>query len=112
LCLNIAQCHVNACFSVLVHSGDISSGHYFALLRPEKVDKWYRFDDDRVIPVTKKEVFEESIGDNEVKASRDSAQMIKRFTNAYMLVYIQKSKLDEVLANVENDIPVHLSKLY
>ncbi|KAI8877977.1 cysteine proteinase [Backusella circina FSU 941] len=95
---------------VLVHSGDISSGHYFALLRPEKEDKWYRFDDDRVIPVTKKEVFEESIGDNEVKASRDSAQMIKRFTNAYMLVYIQKSKLDKMLGNVENDIPVHLKK--
>lgn len=26
---------------VLVHSGDVNSGHYFALLRPEKNGKWY-----------------------------------------------------------------------
>lgn len=27
-------------YSVLVHSGDIDGGHYFALLKPEKDGKW------------------------------------------------------------------------
>lgn len=108
---------------VLVHSGDISGGHYFALIRPEKADKWYRFDDDRVIPATKREVFEENYGDDDTSGNDTSlymngnnnrmsnALMLRKYTNAYMLVYIRKSKLDEILAPIkETDIPEHLSK--
>lgn len=41
----------------------------------------------------------------------NSLRSIKRFTNAYMLVYIQKSKLDQVLESVsDDDIPLHLRK--
>ncbi|KAI7906203.1 uncharacterized protein BX663DRAFT_499233 [Cokeromyces recurvatus] len=108
---------------VLVHSGDISGGHYFALIRPESNDKWFRFDDDRVTPVSKKEVFEENFGDEPLRDNHSSslysnghmrvnnARMIKRFTNAYMLVYVRKSKLNDILGPVlETDIPLHLKK--
>ncbi|KAG1172248.1 hypothetical protein G6F70_001903 [Rhizopus microsporus] len=107
---------------VLVHSGDVSGGHYFALIRPSKEDKWFRFDDDRVTPASKKEVFEENYGDEPLRDSKDllsptfnsrinSARMMKKFTNAYMLVYIRKSKLDDILDPVlESDIPVHLKR--
>ncbi|KAI8347676.1 hypothetical protein BD560DRAFT_493139 [Blakeslea trispora] len=112
---------------VLVHSGDISGGHYFALIRPDMNDKWYRFDDDRVTPVSKKEVFEENFGDEPHRDTKDSSlaqppflnnntrinsvRMMKRFTNAYMLVYIRKSKLNEILGPVEStDIPIHLKR--
>ncbi|KAG0193985.1 hypothetical protein DFQ28_002094 [Apophysomyces sp. BC1034] len=105
---------------VLVHSGDLHGGHYFALIKPDKDGKWLRFDDDRVTPVTKKEVFQENFGDEASKGGgnppflngvmrSNSMKMLKRFTNAYMLVYIRKSKLDQVLAPVlEDDIPPHL----
>ncbi|KAI8985250.1 hypothetical protein BDB01DRAFT_721890 [Pilobolus umbonatus] len=116
---------------VLVHSGDLTGGHYFALIRPEQNDKWFRFDDDRVIPATKKEVFEENYGDEPLRGSKDAvnsptmlppaflnsnprannARLMKRFTNAYMLVYIRKSQLNEILAPVtEDDTPAHLKR--
>ncbi|CAO3608807.1 unnamed protein product [Mucor hiemalis] len=113
-----------------VHSGDIDGGHYFALLKPEKDGKWFRFDDDRVTPVTLKEVFEDNYGDDPLRLASDtedeginktvitddqlrctSARALKRFTNAYMLVYIQQSKLDEILAPIkEDEIPKHLNR--
>lgn len=107
--------HVYVLHGVLVHSGDIDGGHYFALLKPEKDGKWFRFDDDRVTPVTLREVFEDNYGD--IEASDDdeirctSAKSLRRFTNAYMLVYFQKNKLNEILETVkEEEIPKHLSK--
>jgi ubiquitin carboxyl-terminal hydrolase 7 len=42
---------------------------------------------------------------------RQQLRTMKRFTNAYMLVYIRESKLEEVLGNfTEADTPAHLSK--
>merc|ERR1719159_640747 len=35
--------------TVVVHSGDVNSGHYYALIRPT-MDNWIKFDDDTVMP--------------------------------------------------------------
>ncbi|KAI8992035.1 hypothetical protein BDF20DRAFT_909725 [Mycotypha africana] len=114
---------------VLVHSGDIDGGHYFALLKPEKNGKWYRFDDDRVTPVALREVFEDNYGDDPYTSDEDedtednknqhkgdkqlrctNIRELKRFTNAYMLVYFQETRLDEILQPIDEneDIPKHL----
>lgn len=113
---------------VLVHSGDIDGGHYFALLKPEKDGKWFKFDDDRVTPVTLREVFEDNYGDDPLRVADlndddpktqvtedqlrcTSARALKRFTNAYMLVYFQQDKLDKILDPVKDEeIPKHLTK--
>lgn len=110
---------------VLVHSGDIDGGHYFALLKPEKDGKWFRFDDDRVTPVTLREVFQDNYGDDPLRDNNDetvtvvtedqirctSARALKRFTNAYMLVYFQETKLNEILQPIkEEEIPKHLNR--
>ncbi|KAJ6155470.1 hypothetical protein N7470_006036 [Penicillium chermesinum] len=47
---------------VLVHSGGLDAGHYYAFLKPTKDGHWYRFDDDRVNRVTEREVLEENYG--------------------------------------------------
>ncbi|KAJ3162458.1 hypothetical protein HDU86_004940 [Geranomyces michiganensis] len=94
---------------VLVHSGDLHGGHYCAFLRPTADNKWYKFDDDRVTPATKKEVFDENFGGEVVSTGGRQGIKIKRFTNAYMLVYIRDSDRDQVLAPVTtSDIPAHL----
>ncbi|RGB42735.1 ubiquitin carboxyl-terminal hydrolase 5 [Rhizophagus diaphanus] len=98
---------------VLVHSGDLHGGHYFALLKPEKDGKWFKFDDDRVTPVIDKEVLEDNYGGEYPNANaitiRSAGRNHKRFTNAYMLVYIRESNVDEILSPVvPDDIPEHL----
>ncbi|KAJ3080058.1 hypothetical protein HK102_003345, partial [Quaeritorhiza haematococci] len=108
---------------VLVHSGDLHGGHYCAFIRTTPKGKWFKFDDDRVIPVTDKEVFEDNFGGeypqrpsqtgvlNNSTPPQNGAQVktYKRFTNAYMLVYVREADLDDVLAPMsEEDIPEHM----
>jgi ubiquitin carboxyl-terminal hydrolase 7 len=102
---------------VLVHSGDLHGGHYFALIKPEKDGRWLKYDDDRVTPVTDREVLEENYGGEPLNGTipitqRNQIRTMKRFTNAYMLVYVRVAEMDTILAPfTEKDTPPHLSKL-
>jgi len=100
----------------LVHSGDLHGGHYFALIKSDLETRWLKFDDDRVTPVTDKEVLEENYGGEALNGvlptlQRNQVRAMKRFTNAYMLVYIREVAIDEVLlAFKDDDTPPHLSE--
>ena len=103
---------------VLVHSGDISTGHYYAMIKPGKNDNWYRFDDDRVWRVTKREALDANFGvdslDPNTLSRMTKAQIqnyqIRRHTSAYMLVYIKRSEVDDVLQEVtDKDVPDYIS---
>ncbi|KAJ7582794.1 hypothetical protein C8J56DRAFT_955745 [Mycena floridula] len=101
---------------VLVHSGDLHGGHYFALIKPDRETRWLKFDDDRVTPVTDREVLEENYGGEAINGlspalQRNQVRAMKRFTNAYMLVYIRESAIDDVLAPfTDEDTPPHLKR--
>ncbi|CAK5277441.1 unnamed protein product [Mycena citricolor] len=99
---------------VLVHSGDLHGGHYFALIKPDRETRWLKFDDDRVTPVTDKEVLEDNYGGEAqglAAVQRNQVRALKRFTNAYMLVYIRESAMDDILAPfTEEDTPAHLKR--
>jgi ubiquitin carboxyl-terminal hydrolase 7 len=103
---------------VLVHQGDVSVGHYYAMIKPNDEDKWFKFDDDRVSRVTPNTVFEEGFGCGPPgQASRNMSReeyqtyVIKHHTSAYMLVYMRKSKLPALLADVTDvDIPPHIKQ--
>ncbi|GMF03101.1 unnamed protein product [Ambrosiozyma monospora] len=103
---------------VLVHQGDVSMGHYYAMIRPTAEPHWFRFDDDKVWRVTPSEVFEGNFGADRLnidprRMTRDEQQeyTMKRHTSAYMLVYMRKSKLDDLLAETKTkDIPQHIVK--
>lgn len=74
-----------------------------------------KFDDDRVTPATLKDVLEENYGGEPQGAqalnARPNIRTLKRFTNAYMLVYLRECMMDEILSDVTTaDIPPHLSK--
>ena len=102
---------------VLVHSGDFNAGHYYAYLKPGKDGSFYRFDDDKVIRATDKEALDENFGGEYelpngtvgVRQPYTRALSTKRSMNAYMLVYIRKSRLDDVLLPItKDDVPSHI----
>ncbi|KAI5299506.1 hypothetical protein KEM55_002070 [Ascosphaera atra] len=49
-------------YGVLVHSGDLQAGHYYAFIRPTKDGPFYKFDDDRVTRATLRETMDENFG--------------------------------------------------
>ncbi|KAL9128721.1 MAG: hypothetical protein Q9217_002654 [Psora testacea] len=111
--------YIYSLHSVLVHSGDLTAGHYYAFLRPTAQGHFYKFDDDRVTRATMKEAMEENFGgDYGNKANGVSVRnpytrtlSTKRSMSAYMLVYIRKSRMSSILHEVtESDTPAHIAK--
>lgn len=103
---------------VLSHSGKIHGGQYFALIKPDRHARWFKFDDERVTAATDQEVLEENCGGEPLCSVIRQTQegqvktMMKRFARACMLVYIRETAIDEVLAPLtKEDTPPHLGKL-
>ncbi|KAL2268587.1 hypothetical protein VTJ83DRAFT_3433 [Remersonia thermophila] len=104
---------------VLVHSGDLNAGHYYAFLKPNKEGWWYKYDDDKVTKATKREVLEENFGgpyklaNGQVRPLAGKKGPLMRPNSAYMLVYIRKSRLDKILCPVTDaDTPAHLQRRF
>ncbi|KAL0433504.1 UNVERIFIED_CONTAM: Ubiquitin carboxyl-terminal hydrolase 13 [Sesamum latifolium] len=84
--------------SVLVHSGGVHGGHYYAFIRPTLSNQWFKFDDERVTRIDMTKAFDELYGGEEE-------------SNAYMLVYIRESDKDKILCDIdERDISQHLKE--
>jgi len=97
--------------SVLVHSGDLHGGHYCAFIQPKLDGKWFKFDDDKVVPASKVNVFEENFGRSAEDNERNNTHYKTRITNAYMLAYIRETDIPKILAPIQDsDIPKHLSE--
>ncbi|KAM3524529.1 hypothetical protein NHJ13051_004479 [Beauveria bassiana] len=102
---------------VLVHSGDLNAGHYYAFIKPNKDGWFYKYDDDKVTKATLREVLEENYGGEEripngyTRAPLQKKAPTVRQNSAYMLVYIRQSRVDKILCPVtQDDIPSHLQQ--
>ncbi|KAJ8439362.1 hypothetical protein Cgig2_022499 [Carnegiea gigantea] len=100
--------------SVLVHSGGVHGGHYYAFIRPTLSDQWYKFDDERVTKEDMKRALEEQYGGEEELPQtnpgfNNTPFKFTKYSNAYMLVYIRESDKEKIMCNVdEKDIAEHL----
>ncbi|KAF1981728.1 cysteine proteinase [Aulographum hederae CBS 113979] len=110
-----SESYVYRLHSVLVHSGDLNAGHYYAFIKPNKDDGFFKFDDDRVTRATDKEAMEENFGGdypgmaNGQRNPYTRTWSAKRSMNAYMLVYVRESKFDTVMMTGEVvEPPTHL----
>lgn len=110
---------------VLVHSGDVNAGHYYAFFKPTSTGHFYKFDDDKVTRATLKEALEENFGGDYANLPNGNIGAIgvrnpytrtlstKRSMSAYMLVYIRQSREESILVDVnEDDAPAHLGKFF
>ncbi|KAL9613274.1 MAG: hypothetical protein Q9167_002183 [Letrouitia subvulpina] len=108
---------------VLVHSGDVNAGHYYAFFKPTSTGHFYKFDDDKVTRATLKEALEENFGGDYANLANGNIGPIgvrnpytrtlstKRSMSAYMLVYIRQSREESILVDVnEDDAPAHLAR--
>ncbi|KAL0426633.1 UNVERIFIED_CONTAM: Ubiquitin carboxyl-terminal hydrolase 12 [Sesamum latifolium] len=101
-------------FCVLVHSGGVHGGHYYAFIRPTLSDQWYKFDDERVTKEDVKRALEEQYGGEEELPQTNPGYnntpfKFTKYSNAYMLVYIRVSDKDKIICDVdEKDIAEHL----
>uniref|UniRef100_A0A7S1TJF4 ubiquitinyl hydrolase 1 n=1 Tax=Compsopogon caeruleus TaxID=31354 RepID=A0A7S1TJF4_9RHOD len=112
--------------AVLVHIGDVHGGHYYAYIRPDfDSGQWYKFDDEIVEKCKPEQAVTENFGigpenrpdDDASNIDNDASQTIypprrvqaRRYSNAYMLQYIRKDALQEILGPVKDeDIPLEL----
>lgn len=107
--------------SVCVHSGGAQGGHYFAFVRPSHSGGWRegeppqfcRFDDERVTLESLESATEEQFGGDAVEQPGRFPRNLRnaRSSNAYMLVYVRKSDLPQIMCNVrDDDIAEHLRR--
>mmetsp|Transcript_7522 Transcript_7522/g.21399 ORF Transcript_7522/g.21399 Transcript_7522/m.21399 type:complete len:705 (+) Transcript_7522:72-2186(+) len=97
--------------AVLVHSGTMQGGHYYAYIRPNEGPNWFRFDDDVVKSATEHEAVDENFGSEEDKYNPHMrlAEIRRRYANAYMLIYVRDTAAKEILSEV-SEIPPQLAE--
>lgn len=100
--------------AVLVHSGGVHGGHYYAFIRPDG-ETWLKFDDERVEKATEAQAVQENWGGypdsvrNMTAGYPTQPLRASRFANAYMLVYVRESEWDSIMCDVtEADISEHI----
>mmetsp|Transcript_46802 Transcript_46802/g.117943 ORF Transcript_46802/g.117943 Transcript_46802/m.117943 type:complete len:1105 (-) Transcript_46802:40-3354(-) len=104
--------------AVLVHSGDVHGGHYYAFLRTGAKSQWHKFDDDYVTKATEKEAIDDNFGGVEelplhLDAGRKFSNMRTKCSNAYMLVYVRESDSRSMFEPVpQQAISQHLIKRF
>eukprot|EP00440_Ansanella_granifera_P021784 gb/GFBE01023649.1/.p1 GENE.gb/GFBE01023649.1/~~gb/GFBE01023649.1/.p1 ORF type:complete len:1458 (+),score=331.24 gb/GFBE01023649.1/:1-4374(+) len=99
--------------TVIVHSGGVSSGHYYAFVRMPDGEsgksQWVKFDDECVTYCSEQAAIEDNFGGEDLQvwdyfqlSPRDieqrGAPMHPRIHNAYMLSYVRMDKAQELLA--------------
>lgn len=90
--------------AVLVHAGEHHGGHYVAYIDPECNSMWYKFDDDIVAPVSKREAMDANFGKSSCLQDDPSLGLLQKDnTNAYMLIYIRDSHISTILKPLTND---------
>ncbi len=88
-------------FSIMIHSGSATGGHYYAYIHDFLTDQWLNFNDERV----------NRLDAQDIKKAYGVSYSSFSSTTAYMLLYRQKDpKRNEIFINKEQ-FPMHIIEL-
>ena len=78
--------------SILVHRGNMDSGHYYAFIRPGMDDRWYEFNDNIVRDFDFADLANECFGGEEAYSGQGLMNMkTQKWRNAYVVFYERKN---------------------
>ncbi|KAL3275293.1 hypothetical protein HHI36_020060 [Cryptolaemus montrouzieri] len=95
-------------FSIMIHSGSATGGHYYAYIKDFEKQHWYCFNDQSVMRITEDDI-KKTYGGNPHRGYYSGAYSSS--TNAYMLMYRQIDKDRNIKAMSVDDFPIHIRNL-
>ncbi|XP_070171838.1 ubiquitin carboxyl-terminal hydrolase 47 isoform X1 [Polyergus mexicanus] len=95
-------------FSIMIHSGSASGGHYYAYIKDFKTQEWLCFNDQSVTQITHDDI-QKTYGGGPSRAYYSGAYSSS--TNAYMLMYRQIDRIRNSLPMQTQDFPRHIQEL-
>lgn len=96
-------------FSIMIHSGSASGGHYYAYIKEFENGEWFCFNDQSVSPINQ-EAIEKSYG-GAASARSFYSSAYSSSTNAYMLMYRQVDAQRNVSSIKRDAFPEHIKQL-
>lgn len=105
-------------FSILVHKGNATTGHYYSYISPKLDGEWFLFNDDSVEKSLRTQALEGNFGGSTKELVIDEQGFVREVditneANAYMLVYIKDDMKDLILQEITpKDIPDQLHAIY
>ena len=96
------------CYTVVVHSGNINGGHYYAYIK-NKDKLWYKFNDENVDIAYDYEVFDNNYGGDSLNYTFNETNNTIRghkcgiSSNAYILMYVREDCIDELYLKKKHD---------
>ncbi|XP_014476405.1 PREDICTED: ubiquitin carboxyl-terminal hydrolase 47 isoform X4 [Dinoponera quadriceps] len=95
-------------FSIMIHSGSASGGHYYAYIKDFRTQEWLCFNDQSVTQITHDDI-QKTYGGGPTRAYYSGAYSSS--TNAYMLMYRQIDRARNSLPMQVQDFPRHIQEL-
>lgn len=95
-------------FSIMIHSGSASGGHYYAYIKDLESNNWFSFNDQTVSTITQEDISKTFGGGGAFKSYYSG---FSSSTNAYMLMYRQQDPSRNCLAVKEENFPKHIKNL-
>ncbi|XP_076386185.1 ubiquitin specific protease 47 isoform X2 [Megachile rotundata] len=94
-------------FSIMIHSGSASGGHYYAYIKDFRTQEWFCFNDQSVTQITHDDIQKTYGGGGASRYCRVSSSC----ANAYMLMYRQIDPARNALPMQVQDFPKHIQEL-
>ncbi|KAK8388169.1 hypothetical protein O3P69_020208 [Scylla paramamosain] len=97
-------------FSIMVHSGSASGGHYYAYIKDFTSGEWYCFNDQSVTKITYDDI-RKTYGGSGSSRSGGYYSSWSYSANAYMLMYRQVDRERNVYSLTTEEFPQHIKDL-